>query len=955
MPLIVKPSYRSIVNFFSNYDIVENLLLNYHNKGTKFNFKDIENEIMEQLNDNHSHQLTNESSKDYLISKLSSTEVKHSLYNVLKFLAKEHFEFIRGRNVLKTDEIETFQFLNNSIDVNPIYSMAVSRSIKQMNHNERIAYLKYKTDNNIIEYPKRFSFLESFSDNHFHLGGANSFAYRLHKILQNPLSLDQTNIPQNKTLKALHKKVDFKIIAYGTSILEQMIFSYILRNSHNYRHYKGIDYTHVFQKQFQTFAKGMINQDVQTIKKIEISETYYNHNNKEKIRKSDIPSLLTIRPKGNIQDISPYTKNDYFNTLIAKVIKNNQQHNIQKADKILWVLMCEIMYTHQNPILKDAIYVYIVLRNILHSLIVQQQKQGGLRYFSSYSQSSLRRAKKDYEFIDSFRSILSSSFKMNIEGRINMQYQPEKYAEEMAKWVSAFDLVNKELENNSKEKNNLSFMFHFQKKEEVEKITKKPIYTKGRYHNFRKEIFKQSKALMKFMKSSKYRKYDAIEQTDIKKRKKYDLISYISGIDAASKEDKVPPEVFAPIYRYIRNSIELSMIPFENAISINQKLDNTNKLFQFSYHVGEEFKDLTTGIRNIFEAIVFLGFRKGDRLGHALALGMSPQKYFQKHKITVTSTEEQFDNAVFGYYLLDSFSEDHTLKYDFYQKAMKFGSNIYRGDYTMDNYINAWLLRRNSPTNLQKFMNTYWSYSKNDKYKHITDPNEKIKLYELFKLEGEICAFASESEDDHAYLHNDDFLLTLKRVMHEDKFYFKMSLPDIFNIKLPFEDKVCTRYEWAQKDPKAWELLLRYNFDTEVKKRGSSKIDAKPYKANYIEVIQDIIMEELIAKRDIIIEVMPTSNILNSDLESYRHHPMFRFKPVGDLKEFNNFNIRNTKLRTIISTDNPGFQATSYINELFLILQAGIKRGYSSEKMESYLKEIIELGNYIYSGQASQE
>ena len=57
----------------------------------------------------------------------------------------------------------------------------------------------------------------------------------------------------------------------------------------------------------------------------------------------------------------------------------------------------------------------------------------------------------------------------------------------------------------------------------------------------------------------------------------------------------------------------------------------------------------------------------------------------------------------------------------------------------------------------------------------------------------------------------------------------------------------------------------------------------------------------------------------------------------------------------IINTDNPGFQATSYINELFLIHNAGLKLGYSPEKIEQYIKEIVELGNSIFENRASQE
>lgn len=982
MPLNIKPSYRSIISFLGNYEIAEELMEDYLQRGVKFNFfsTSYSSAILDDINDAHTHHLTNESSLAFLKNKTRGLPKSHPFFNLLLFLAKEHFEFIRGRNILKIENIETFQFLHNTIDINPIYAMAISESIKDISHTQRISYIKFKTDNNSIEFPKRFSFLESFSDNHFHLGGANSFAYRLHSILQSPLSIDTSKLPQDKDIKILSNHLKFKILSYATSLLEKIIFSYILRNNKEQDNYKGINYTALFQKQFAMLSEGLLKQNIYTLQRLEMGlidgvADVKSDKNENVINIDDIPPLFTVRPLGRSQDISFYIKDNYYNQLIYKIIKNNQSQNIQKADKVLWILLMEILRSHPNNLLKDSIYLYTVFRNILHTLIIQQQKGGGLEYFSSYSQSSVRRAKKEHEFVDSFRSILSSNYRMNIEGRINFQDTPKEYADEMTKWLKAFTSVKEESKGECDYEDNISFIFHFQKKDEDKKfpIYSKVVVTQSKHYHFRKELFIKARAFLNFMKSSKYRKVPIFIKNNKSnianyiidhriryskiKIEKLNLLNHISGIDAASREDKVPPEVFAPVYRYIRNSLELSMLPFDHNIPSAKSTTCHNKLFQFSYHVGEEFRDLTTGIRHIFEAIIFLGFRKGDRLGHALALGMNPKKYISNHKVAITSKAEQFDNAVFCYYILDTYSKDVTLKHDFYQKAMNLGSDIYRGNYTIDNYINAWLLRRNSPISLKKFLDTYKAYSSEEDYNHSI--NDKFSSPEqekhFYYNDGRICAFASQNKDDIDFIDKNHFLLTLHRVLHQDKLYFKMSLPDIYNVGLSFNDKVCNRYAWASKDPKAWELFLRYSLETKTRKRGNIQVDIYSANASSIEQIQDIIMEEFIARRDIVIEVMPTSNILNSDLYSYKHHPLFRFNPVDKLDEFNSYDIRKTKLRTIINTDNPGFQSTSYINELFLILQAGTQKGYSTEKMEKYLKEIIELGNLIYSGKASQE
>ena len=191
---------------------------------------------------------------------------------------------------------------------------------------------------------------------------------------------------------------------------------------------------------------------------------------------------------------------------------------------------------------------------------------------------------------------------------------------------------------------------------------------------------------------------------------------------------------------------------------------------------------------------------------------------------------------------------------------------------------------------------------------------------------------------------------------YQYKLFFKYALQDVFKLKIKENNFYNTRYQLARSDSIAWEILLKYHFETNVRRKGEESIEEEFYSLKTIEIAQDLIMEHIIAKNDIIIEVMPTSNLLNSQIQSYSKHPLFRFKPVdGNLEKYNHHNIRETPLKIIVNTDNPGFQATSYLNELFLINEAGIKLGYNHKEIENYINEIVELGNMIFTGTAAQE
>lgn len=59
-----------------------------------------------------------------------------------------------------------------------------------------------------------------------------------------------------------------------------------------------------------------------------------------------------------------------------------------------------------------------------------------------------------------------------------------------------------------------------------------------------------------------------------------------------------------------------------------------------TYHAGEDFLDLTDGLRAIDEVIRFCGLHRGSRIGHALALGLNPYKYYEYKNWEVILTKQ---------------------------------------------------------------------------------------------------------------------------------------------------------------------------------------------------------------------------------------------------------------------------------------------------------------------------
>jgi hypothetical protein len=96
------------------------------------------------------------------------------------------------------------------------------------------------------------------------------------------------------------------------------------------------------------------------------------------------------------------------------------------------------------------------------------------------------------------------------------------------------------------------------------------------------------------------------------------LARWIRGVDAAANEMHAPPELFGPLFRVLAKS----------------------GIAHFTYHVGEDFPHLISGIRSIDDALRFLPLRNGDRLGHCTAIGIPPQIWKRSLPACLAMTKE---------------------------------------------------------------------------------------------------------------------------------------------------------------------------------------------------------------------------------------------------------------------------------------------------------------------------
>jgi adenosine deaminase len=109
------------------------------------------------------------------------------------------------------------------------------------------------------------------------------------------------------------------------------------------------------------------------------------------------------------------------------------------------------------------------------------------------------------------------------------------------------------------------------------------------------------------------------------------LDQLIRGLDAASNERHSGPEVFAPAFRRMRRA----------------------GIVRMTYHAGEDFAHIVSGLRAMTEAVLFLEMEAGCRIGHGTASGLDVDAWWSAAGGAVSMPmETRLDDLVFARELL---------------------------------------------------------------------------------------------------------------------------------------------------------------------------------------------------------------------------------------------------------------------------------------------------------------
>ena len=486
--------------------------------------------------------------------------------------------------------------------------------------------------------------------------------------------------------------------------------------------------------------------------------------------------------------------------------------------------------------------------------------------------------------------------------------QEDWYAQVLAKTVPLAQVAaSRKYYLHAQQREDYFFVIHFAKVQlkRMEPHNWDGNLSSARNADVRKDVEIQAKALA-----------DALEKDDY-------LCSRIRGIDACSHEIGCRPETFATAFRYLR--------------SFSPKAAHTSWWPRYwpklgvTYHAGEDFLEIADGLRAIDEAICFLNMERGDRLGHALALGIEPAQYYRvKNHCVFLPAQDLLDNLVWLLFRSEEWniSIPSDLRVVLKDRAQHLLHDIY-GDkdqegrphdvVTLLDYYESWKLRGDDPSIY------YQAFFHQETFEQFYQACcNHVSAYERAKLDERLWEYGNYEQ------HHVGMQQWLCGNEHESAEH-----PNL-------------RYS-----RKIQRLLYDYHYGRRERIRGQ-KIERFQIQPQYILLIKD--MQNSLMKRimslGIAIECNPSSNVLIGTFDKYEHHPIFRFNNYALGVQPEEGELQQTQLQVSANTDDQGIFDTLLENEydlLFGCLQlqkdACGNPLISNDAIYHYLEHLRMMGN----------
>lgn len=466
-------------------------------------------------------------------------------------------------------------------------------------------------------------FKDGFYETHVHFGGAIGFNVQWWSIVGKYPFTDKTN----ETLASLGSinPIKSNSFNYGIFVMASIVARYSMMKI-VYRYFDNRDSTHpknikIIDEEYGLFldkyADGNINEtDESMIRKL--------------IDKID-------------KEVEIYSQDKEYTDYIGIYIGNRNECQSENV----FIFQCIRYIKDANNSVQKELFIqcflnYLRIKNSFFAVKIQTNAIKGLTYFGNFYHANINHC---ISLEEKFRLVMNHYYHQEkvqgIElkiGRLkdqNLDNLTGIYQESISKFLYYYN-------NWVKSKNRfmkLGLILMFKKEKVNPKICFEDFLIEKDY-NFLKYGKLQIEVMATIM---------AIQHL---RNTIPDLEKFVVGIDVAGNEYYCEPSTYAPAYRLVKNPYHEIMEESknENLVRIYNKYDLFPiKNLGLTFHVGEVFSSIISGLRHIDEVISHFNYTEGDRIGHGIALALDLKRYLRDKKVTRIRKIDYLQNLLWIY------------------------------------------------------------------------------------------------------------------------------------------------------------------------------------------------------------------------------------------------------------------------------------------------------------------
>lgn len=407
---------------------------------------------------------------------------------------------------------------------------------------------------------------------------------------------------------------------------------------------------------------------------------------------------------------------------------------------------------------------------------------------------------------------------------------------------------------------------------------------------------------------------------------------WFRGFDVAGDENALKIEWFAPILRWLRSGFK----PRPDG-------ERASTGFHLSIHAGEDYAHPASGMRHIDETVRFCEMREGDRLGHALALGIVPKQWAARQGEMLLPLDEHLDNLVWLWHHASVLSGVLPLAQQVLPLLERRITRFWRLSYW-------WQVPDLMAAKDGCGCDDNESFDPRVHFDHAplrdATPNDLYQAWYLrrnchFRLKSLSGAWPVDSRElsalpDHQALSEQR---SLASQLYQARHTWLAMVTEAPLVIVRMGDEAAAHGVFVPKNS----TRVGHKADDGI----LEDVDT-PAELEFMHALQDWLLTEY-DKLGLIIEANPTSNVYIARLKSHSEHPIFRWYPPDESAlergaAANLYGLRRGPVRVLVNTDDPGIMPTTLRTEFLLLREAALELKIGRTVAERWLETLRQYG-----------